>query len=91
MHDLGRLLRGDQEKFPPSFRRQIERLAAILRWLRMERELSFYGDEETGVSPQELYGREDASGFTSKKRAMSWINAWHFPKPASGSEAYSGD
>jgi len=55
-HDVGHLLRGHQEKFPASFRRQIERLAAISRRLRMERELSFYGDEETGASPQELYG-----------------------------------
>lgn len=60
-HDVGHLLRGHQEKFPVSFRRQIERLAAISRRLRMERELSFYGDEETGASPQELYGREDAA------------------------------
>lgn len=29
----------------------------------MERELSFYGDEETGASPQELYGRDDAAGY----------------------------
>lgn len=62
-HDVGQLLKSYQEKFPPSFRRQIERLAAISRRLRMERELSFYGDEETGASPQELYGREDAVAY----------------------------
>lgn len=62
-HDVGQLLRGHQDKFPVSFRRWIERLAAISRRLRMERELSFYGDEETGASPQELYGREDATGY----------------------------
>lgn len=62
-HDVGQLLMGHQEKFPASFRRQIERLAAVSRRLRMERELSFYGDEETGASPQELYNREDATGY----------------------------
>jgi HEPN domain-containing protein len=63
MHDVGQLLKGHQGKFPASFRRQIERLAAISRRLRMERELSFYGDEETGASPQELYGMDDAAGY----------------------------
>lgn len=62
-HDVGQLLRGHQEKFPASFRRQVEKLAAISRRLRMEREVSFYGDEETGASPQELYSREDAAGY----------------------------
>lgn len=62
-HDVEQLLRGHQDKFPASFRQQIERLAAISRRLRMEREVSFYGDEETGASSQELYGREDATGY----------------------------
>ena len=29
----------------------------------MEREVSFYGDEETGTAPQDLYSREDAAGY----------------------------
>lgn len=63
MHDVGSLLRAHQGKFPTSFRRQVDRLAGISRRLRMERELSFYGDEETGASPQDLYSREDAEGY----------------------------
>lgn len=63
MHDVGSLLRAHQLKFPVPFRRQIDRLAAISRRLRMERELSFYGDEETGASPQDLYSKEDAAEY----------------------------
>lgn len=63
IHDVGILLRAHQEKFPASFRRRIGRLAAISRRLRMERELSFYGDEQTGISPQDIYDREDAAEY----------------------------
>ncbi len=35
-------------------------LDSISRCLRREREASFYGDEETGASPQELYSEEEA-------------------------------
>ncbi len=60
VHDVGSLLRAHRGKFRPPFRRQVGRLAAISRRLRMERELSFYGDEETATPPQDLYGKEDA-------------------------------
>ena len=35
-------------------------MASISRWLRREREPSMYGDEETGLSPNELYTRNYA-------------------------------
>ena len=63
MHDVGSLLRVHREKFPASFRREVGRLSAISRRLRMEREVSFYGEEETGTAPQDLYGREDAARY----------------------------
>ncbi len=63
VHDVGSLLRANQGKFPASFRRDIGRLGAISRRLRMERELSFYGDEETQTAPQDLYGRRDAKSY----------------------------
>jgi len=35
-------------------------MASLSRRLRAERELSFYGDEETGLPPEELYSEDDA-------------------------------
>jgi HEPN domain-containing protein len=43
-----------------SLRNQLERLVSISRRLRQERELSFYGDEETGAPPDRLYSAADA-------------------------------
>lgn len=63
LHDVGSLLRANQAKFPASFRRAIGRLGAISRRLRMEREMSFYGDEETQTTPQDLYGKQDAESY----------------------------
>ena len=36
------------------------RLASISRLLRAKREISFYGDEQSGVPPENLYTRDDA-------------------------------
>ncbi len=35
-------------------------MASISRSLRKEREFSMYGDEESGIPPEELYTRIDA-------------------------------
>lgn len=35
-------------------------MASISRALRAEQELSFYGDEASGVSAEELYSQQDA-------------------------------
>jgi len=53
-------LKDHADKFPPSFRVGIDRMAAISRRLRREREASLYGDEQTGAPPQRLYTEEDA-------------------------------
>jgi len=45
-------------------------LASFSRRLRRERELSMYGDEETGASPDELYGRADAKDALSMAREV---------------------
>lgn len=39
---------------------QIPHLASISRLLRAEREISFYGDEQSGMPPESLYTKEDA-------------------------------
>ena len=59
-HDVGPVLRRERSKFPAWFQEYIDELASISRSLRKERELSMYGDEESGVLPEELYTRMDA-------------------------------
>ena len=49
VHDVGPTLKEHSERFPKEFRQHIPQLASISRALRAERELSFYGDEESGV------------------------------------------
>ncbi|MFA0784863.1 HEPN domain-containing protein [Fervidibacter sacchari] len=60
VHDVGPTLKEHSEKFPPEFRQYITQLASISRALRAERELSFYGDEESGMPPETLYSLDDA-------------------------------
>ncbi|MBC7091479.1 MAG: HEPN domain-containing protein [Nitrososphaeria archaeon] len=59
-HDVGPVLKRERDKFPEWFKEKIDELASISRSLRKEREMAMYGDEETGVSPEELYIRSDA-------------------------------
>ena len=59
-HDVGPVLRREAHRFPKWFRESISRMARISRRLRREREPSMYGDEESGVPPEELYDKEDA-------------------------------
>ena len=51
---------GSQVSFPEFFACNVPRMASLSRRLRAERELSFYGDEETGLPPEELYSEDDA-------------------------------
>lgn len=60
LHDVGIFLKDHFEKFPETFRDEIDRLASISRRLRREREVSFYGDEEVDAPPQRLYTEADA-------------------------------
>jgi len=61
LHDVGAILRRHADRFPPDFARAVPRLASTSRRLRAERELSFYGDEESGLPPEELYTADDAA------------------------------
>ncbi len=59
-HDVSFWLKNYQNRLPPPLRNEVDRLASISRRLRLERELSFYGDEDVGAPPQRLYTEEDA-------------------------------
>ncbi len=57
-HDVGPILKEQSQLFPEWMTNHIAQLAAISRWLRKEREFSFYGDVD--FIPTEEYTREDA-------------------------------
>ncbi len=57
-HDVGMILVEHGDKFPEEIRAELPVLAKISKWLRTERELSFYGDID--FIPTEEYTEEDA-------------------------------
>ncbi len=57
-HDVGPIMLENVELFPDSLRPDLPQLAEISRWLRKEREFSFYGDID--FIPTEQYSRADA-------------------------------
>ncbi len=57
-HDVGRLIVEFRSRLPNEVAREAKKLAEISKWLRKEREFSFYGDVD--FIPTEEYTREDA-------------------------------
>ncbi len=57
-HDVGMIILEHREKFPDEVKGSLEELAKISKWLRTERELSFYGDID--FIPTDEYSEEDA-------------------------------
>ena len=59
--DVGPTLKTNSSKFPDWFGHKIDLFASYSRSLRKERELSMYGEEETGTPPELLYSEYDAN------------------------------
>ena len=57
-HDVGSIILAHEDKFPEEIKPQLPGIARIAKWLRKEREFSFYGDLD--FIPTEEYFREDA-------------------------------
>ena len=57
-HDVGAIIEEHQHLLPAGVRKETPRLVHISKWLRKERELSFYGDID--FTPTEEYGKRDA-------------------------------
>lgn len=57
-HDVGYLLVEYREMLPPEVAAEVHNLARISKWLRKEREFSFYGDLD--FIPTEEYTVQDA-------------------------------
>lgn len=57
-HDVGYLILEFHDRLPQEVAREAKRIAGISKWLRKEREFSFYGDVD--FIPTEEYTPEDA-------------------------------
>lgn len=60
VHDVSGSLRQNLDRLPPAAVADIDVLVSASRRLREERELAFYGDEETDTEAEALYARSDA-------------------------------
>lgn len=58
-HDVGALLLEHRARFPGEVQNSLDRLAAVSKELRRERELAFYGDVD--FIPSQEYDLEDAN------------------------------
>ncbi len=70
-HDVGGLILEYSDRLPPAVKAKAARLAAISKWLRKEREFSFYGDID--FIPTEEYTRED--GERAQRDAIFVVEA----------------
>lgn len=59
IHDVSDLLLTEKARLPEKLHADLDRLAAISRDLRRDRELAFYGAED--LTPSNFYSREDAT------------------------------
>lgn len=58
IHDVSELLLAERQRLPARLHDDLERLAAISKSLRRDRELAFYGAED--LTPSTFYSRGDA-------------------------------
>lgn len=58
IHDVSEALRAERDRLPAGAAAELERLTAISRDLRRDRELAFYGAED--LTPSEFYSEADA-------------------------------
>jgi HEPN domain-containing protein len=68
VHDVGPFIRQHVSRFPEPFSQHIPRLISVSRSLSVERERSFYGDEESGLPPEMLYSEGDAAEAIEKAK-----------------------
>ena len=59
IHDVSQILLDHSDDLPSEIRPRLSALAELSKWLRKEREISFYGDID--FIPTEEYRKEDAS------------------------------
>ena len=60
-HDVSEVLLRVRARFPDWFASDVPALAEASRALAERRAISMYGDEERGLSPEDLIGKEEAA------------------------------
>jgi HEPN domain-containing protein len=70
IHDVSGALRRNVERLPPDVAAEIDLLVSASRRLREERELAFYGDEETETEAEALFSRGDADDALQTARRV---------------------
>jgi HEPN domain-containing protein len=60
VHDVSGALRRATDRLPDDIALHVDELVSASRRLREERELAFYGDEETDTEAEALFSRADA-------------------------------
>jgi hypothetical protein len=73
-HDVGKLLLKYRDRFEARVSARLERIARASDWLRGERELSFYGDED--FIPTEEYDAEHGQRAMSEARFIVQTARW---------------
>ena len=61
VHDVSKVLRASVDRFPNWFRSRIDEFCRASTELAERREMSMYGDEQAGLTPERLFSREDAA------------------------------
>ncbi len=60
VHDVSGALRQNAARLHPAVAAELDTLVSTSRRLREEREIAFYGDEETDTTSQDLFSAPDA-------------------------------
>ena len=82
VHDVAEVLEAERSRLPTSLADDIDRLAAISRALRRDRELAFYGAED--LTPSEFYRERDADEARNAARLVVELVRPHVPTENSG-------
>ena len=70
VHDVSAFLVEHSGRLPAVVVPHLDRLVSVSRRLRREREVSFYGDEETGAAPDRLCTAADAEQAVGDARIV---------------------
>ncbi len=58
IHDVSGVLAEEKSRLPKKIQTQLDKIIAVSKSLRRDRELAFYGSED--LTPSEFYSKEDA-------------------------------
>ena len=79
VHDVSAFLVEHSGRLPAGLMPHLDRLVSVSRRLRREREVSFYGDEESGAAPDRLYTAGDAEQAVGDARLVVELCERHGP------------